>query len=89
MMQEINWLNEIFLTTGIWGLFGPFLLVVVGYVLAKESKVLATLWFIVDLIIVAQYFDLVSATPSYWWNILIILLGGIFLCVFPALAKRR
>lgn len=88
-MQEINWLNEIFLTTGIWGFFGPFLLVVVGYICAKESKALAILWFIVDLLIISQYLDLIEATPSYWWNILIILLGGLFLCVFPALMKKR
>lgn len=88
-MQEINWLNEIFLTTGIWGLFGPMIVIILGYFLAKESKLLAIFWWIMEILIASQYFDLVAETPAYWWNILFLILGGFFLCIFGAVGKRR
>jgi hypothetical protein len=89
MMQGINWFEEVFLSTEIWGYFGPFALVIIGYYIAKEDSNLGILWFVLECLVVAQYLDLVTATPSYWWSIFLLLLGGIFTCVFPLLDRRR
>lgn len=79
MQTPINWFEELFLTTGIWGLFGPMLLVFIGVYIAnhKDYKPFTTLWFIFILLVIAQYLELVVATPAYWWHILILIIGGV------------
>ena len=74
---------ELFLSVGISGYFGPMALVLVGYFVAKKDRFLSVLWFIVECLVVSQYLALVSATPDYWWHIIIILFGGLFTLVYP------
>ena len=74
---------ELFLGPEPWGFFGPLGLVIFGYVLAKKDKALALIWFIVEWLFIANYLTLVSATPDYWWHIIIILFGGLFTLVYP------
>lgn len=88
MMQEINILEEVFLSTEMFGYIGPLALVLAGYYLTQKDKYLGIFMFIIDCLFVAQYLDLVTATPYYWWHIIIILLGGILFCLFPLLSKR-
>ena len=82
MMQDINWFSELFLSTDIWGWFGPLGLVVVTYMilLDKKLKPLGVIFLIIDVLVMSQYFALVDATPWYWWNIIILILG-MLLCV--------
>lgn len=90
MLQDIHWLNELFLTTGIWGLFGTFAVIFIGYFLAKKTdRPIALLWFIVESVITAKYLELVSETPDYWLNIILLLLGSVFLCLVPAVLKKK
>lgn len=88
-MMQINILEELFLSTEIYGYIGPFLLVLAGYYLSEKDKYLGIFMFILDCLFVAQYLELVAVTPFYWWHIMIILLGAIFFCLFPLLTKRR
>ena len=87
-MQDINWFSELFLSLDMWGYLGPIGLVIIGYALAEKDKTLGIFWFIVECLFVAHYLDLVAATPQYWWHIFIILLGGLFTCVFPLITRR-
>jgi len=88
MMQEINILEELFLSTEIWGYLGPWALVLAGYYIAKEDKYLGVFMFIIDSLVAAQYYMLVEATPAYWWHIIILMFGGIFFCIFPILTRK-
>lgn len=87
MIQTI--LEELFLSTEMFGYIGPFALVIVGYVLTQKDRFLGIFMFIIDCLFIAQYLNLVTETPAYWWHIMIILLGGILFCLFPLLGKRR
>lgn len=85
-MQDINWFSELFLSTEMWGYFGPLALVVIGYVIAKKERPLGIFIIIVDALILSHYLTLVSETPDYWWHIIIIMFGGI-ICAFQALSR--
>jgi hypothetical protein len=87
-MQDINWLSEIFLSLEMWGYLGPMALVVIGYYLSKTNVTLGVLWFIVECLFVSRYFELVEATPDYWWHIILLLLGGLFTCIYPLIDQR-
>ena len=76
-MQEINIFNELFLSTELWGYFGPLGLVIIGLLLIKKDKSLGIFMFIVDCLVISHYLSLVDATPAYWWHIFILLLGVI------------
>ena len=81
-MQDINWFSEIFLSTEIWGWFGPLAIVVFSFMVLTNRKLkpLGILFIIVEFLTISVYFDLVEATPWYWWNIVILLLG-IIICI--------
>jgi hypothetical protein len=88
MMQgAYDFFSEIFLSTEISGYFGPLALVVIGYYLATKDKGLGVLWFVVECLVLAQYFALVEATPDYWWQIFILLMGSILACVVPLMDR--
>ena len=92
MIMSINTDNiffELFLSTQLWGYFGPLALVILGYYIAKKEVFLGILWFVVECLFIAQYLALVSATPDYWWHVYILLLGGLFTCVYPLWGRRR
>ena len=74
---------DLFLSTGISGYLGPLALVIIGYMVMKKDKFLGVLWFVVECLFIAQYIDLVGVTPDYWWQIFILLFGGMFTCVYP------
>lgn len=81
-MQEINWFSELFLSTDIWGWFGPLILIFVTYSVMtdRRTKPLGILFLIADMLILWNYIELVGSTPWYWWNIIIMILG-VLLCL--------
>lgn len=86
-MQEINWFNELFLSTELWGYFGVLGLVIIGYILVKKDPPLGIFMIIVDSLLIAQYLTLVEGEANYWWQIFILILG-VILCVFQMIGKR-
>ena len=78
---------DLFLSTEMIGYIGPLALVVVGYVLAKKDRGLGLIAFIVQVLVAAQYFALVEATPDYWWHIIIVLVGSITTCITPMMDR--
>jgi hypothetical protein len=70
---------EIFFSLNMWGYLGPIALVIGGYFVSKKDKSLGIFVFIVECLVIAQYLALVDATPNYWWQIIILLLG-VILC---------
>lgn len=78
---------DLFLSTEMIGYIGPLAIVVVGYILATKDKGLGLIAFIVQVLIAAQYFALLDATPDYWWHIIIILVGSILTCVVPLMDR--
>ena len=70
-------LYDLFLSTSLWGYFGPLALVVGGYLLTKKEKALGIFFIIVDSLVIANYLSLLEATPDYWWHIIILILGVI------------
>ena len=85
----MNILEQLFLSTEMYGLLGPLGLVLIGYYLAEKDKMLGVFWFIVDVLFASYYYQLLDATPAYWWHIIIILFGGIFFCIFPLLNLKK
>ena len=81
-MQDINWFSELFLSTNIWGWFGPIGLIVISFVilLDNKKKPLGIFFIIIEMLITSHYLSLVEATPWYWWNIIIMILG-IITCI--------
>lgn len=84
MLQEVNYLDELFLSTDIFGYLGPMGIVVGGYFVSRKSPVLAVLWFVMECLMAMQYFTLIDATPGYWWHAIILVFGGLFTCVLGA-----
>ena len=68
---------QLFFSLNMWGYLGPIALVVIGYLLTKKEKNLGIFVIIVESLIIAQYLALIEATPDYWWNVIILLLGGL------------
>jgi len=87
-MQDSNLFNEIFLSLEMWGYLGPMALVVAGYFLAKKEAILGIFMFIVDCLFVYKYLDMVALQPEHWWHVIILLLGGLFTCVYPLWDRR-
>lgn len=86
-LEGINIFYDLFLSNNMWGYLGVMGLVIIGYFLTKREKFLGVLWFVVECLFVAQYLPLVEAHPGYWWHIFILLLGGLFTCVYPLLDR--
>ena len=76
----------LFLSTELWGYFGPVGLVIIGWLLTKKEKPLGIFMIIVDSLVIAQYLALVAVTPDYWWHIIILLLG-VIQCVFRTVSR--
>ena len=79
-MMEINYFEELFLSTEIQGWFGPIILVVCGVLLSKKDRSLGIFFLLLDALVIWYYSSLVEATPWYLWNMIIMLLG-IILCM--------
>ena len=77
---------DLFLSTGMWGYFGPLALVVIGFVVTKNERGLGIFFVIVDSLVIAQYLALVGTTPDYWWHIFI-LIFGVITCAFQMWSK--
>ena len=90
MMQDAyEFFNEVFLSTGIAGYFGPLGVIIIGYYLAKKEQTLGVLWFVVECLIIYNYLVLIETTPEYWWQVLIILVGGVLPCAFLIVDRKR
>ena len=86
-MQDINWFDELFLSTELWGYFGPVAIVIIGYLLVQKDKPLGIFMIIVDSLVISHYLGLVEATPDYWWHIFILILG-VIQCAFQMMNRR-
>lgn len=82
-MQDINILEELFYSTEVWGRFGPLALVALSFILLTNRKYrpLGIFFIILQSLLAYHYLTLVAATPWYWWNTIILLLG-IVICAF-------
>ena len=74
--------EALFYSTDLSGWFGPLALIVIAFFILtnKKAKPLGILFLVVETLIIWSYLDLVEATPWYWWNIIIMVLG-LLLCV--------
>lgn len=89
MQEAYDFFYELFLSDSFLSLFGPFAVIMIGYFLVKKSAVLGVFWFVVECLMIAQYLDLVNETPDYWWQVILLLLGGLATCVFPLIDRKR
>jgi len=80
-------IHLLFFSLEMWGYLGPIGLVIGGYFVMKKDKNLGVVWFVVECLIMAQYFVLLEATPEYWWHIFILLIGGLSTAAY-SLGKR-
>jgi len=80
------WFYQLFLSTGIGGLIGPFALLIVGFALMtnKKYKPLGGLWIILELVVISQYFTLLESDVAYWWHIILLSLG-VVVSIFQSL----
>ena len=84
-MQTINWFDELFYSTELWGYLGPLALVLIGAKLTKEDKNLGVLWYIV-MLFMTLYFYLPSIT-TYPIQVFIMVFGGAITCIVPQLSR--
>jgi len=84
---DTGFFYQIFLSLEMWSIFGPALIVICGFFVAKKDRGLGIIFFIVECLVVYQYFTLVDATPFYWWHIIILMFGGIIPCGFSLLDR--
>lgn len=88
MQSEIyDSLNELFLSTEIYGIIGPSILAIVGIYLANKDRFLGFFWILLLALFTSFYLSLVGDEPSYWWHGLISMLG-IIICATQT-AKAR
>lgn len=82
-MQEINILEELFLSTDMWGWFGPIIIIVVSFMILanKKYKPLGVFFIIIESLLTYTYYDLALTTPWYYWNAFIMVIG-VILCMF-------
>lgn len=80
-MIEINYFQELFLSTDIWGWFGPCGLVILGLLFSKKDTTIAIVFILLDSLLIAYYASLLSTTGWYIWNMLILLVG-VITCMF-------
>lgn len=88
-LMILSFFSEVFLSIRMWGYIGPLAVVICGYAVAKKSQILGVFYFIFECLIVSHYLELVEAIPEYWWHIIIVLLGGLFTCVYPMFDRKR
>ena len=81
-----NIFYQLFLSTELYGYFGPLALVVAGFIITKKEKGLGIFFVIVDSLVTAQYLALVGTTPDYWWHIFIMIFG-VITCAFQMWSK--
>ena len=86
MMFQTDFL-DLFLSTELIGYIGPLAMITLGYFAAKKDKGLGVIWFMVESLMAAQYLDLLEATPDYWWQIFILILGGLFTLLIPLMDR--
>jgi hypothetical protein len=80
-------IHLLFFSLDMWGYLGPIGLVIGGYFVMTKDKNLGVIWFLVECLVMAQYFALLEATPEYWWHIFILLIGGLSTAAY-SLGKR-
>lgn len=79
-MIEINFFEELFLSTNMWGYFGVLALIVIGYFVTMKEKGLGIFFIIVDSLLIANYLSLANY-EVYMWQVIILLLG-VLQCTF-------
>ena len=84
-MLQINWFDELFYSTELWGYLGPLALVLVGAKLTKDDKNMGVLWYIV-LLFMTAYFYLPDIT-TYYIQVFIMVFGGALTCIVPQLSR--
>jgi hypothetical protein len=83
-MQTV--LEELFLSTEIYGLLGPLALVILGLVLSQKDKGLSIIFIIVDSVVIWQYLNM-DNYELYLWHSIILLLG-VIMCMLRMATKR-
>lgn len=81
-------LNELFLSTEIWGWIGPTALVIASLYLIKRDYFLGLLMIIVLSLFTYTYFELISTNGNYVWHSFITVMG-IITCIFTMISKQR
>lgn len=81
MLETI--LDELFLSTEVYGYLGPLIIVIAGSYLVKRDKPLFIIFFIVDALLAYHYWNLVSVDGVYIWHALIMTLGVLSTIVYP------
>jgi hypothetical protein len=85
MNHALDLLNELFLSTELWGLLGPLAIVLFGAKLTKEDKNLGVMWYIV--ILFMTLFTYLPDIVTYTVHTFIMLGGGALTCIVPQLSR--
>lgn len=81
--MEINWFDELFYSTEIWGYVGPLALVILGFVISAKNRVMGVFYYVILVIMVfTGYLNLDFVAHA--WKVLIILVGGLAACLSPS-----
>ena len=86
MMLQTDFL-DLFLSTEMIGYLGPLAMITLGYFAARKDKGLGVIWYMVECLMTAQYLALLDATPDYWWQIFILIFGGLFTLLIPLMDR--
>ena len=73
----INWFEELFYSTELWGLLGPATLVTITYLATKKDKGLGLIWYLVSTLgAVLFYMPMALENAFFNWHIIFIVFGG-------------
>jgi len=75
--------TEIFLSTQIWGYFGPLALVVIGYEITRREKPLGVFYFLVLMVMTFATYMNNALFLDHVWKVLILVFGGLMVCIAP------
>lgn len=83
MNHALDLFTEIFLSTEIWGYFGPLLLVWIGYEITKREKPLGVFYFIILMVMTFSTYMTNALFLDNVWKVLILIFGGLAVCIAP------
>lgn len=88
LLQEVNLLRELFYSLEVWGYLGPAAMVAAGYFITRRDRNLGVFWYVLICLFAATYLQMFGAEPGYIWHILILVFGGLSVCIAPAFSYQ-
>lgn len=78
MNDAIDWLNELFYGSEVWGLIGVFFFIAIIYFISTKSKAIGVLGWLIASLMAITYLEKGILDPWFYWHSIILVFGGLF-----------